>query len=487
MSLKGKILWILFATWVVSSVIAGACLTCLVSAFAEMSDGSGAHPMEIAGPIILFLLGGIGLLLIFSFFINKYIVIPSVEREFMEKERTVLAKQLQQAQKMESLGKLAGNIAHDFNNLLTIIDGYSSLIVANPQENQVEQYAQEIVDATHRATSITRKLMNFSRSEQEKSALIDLNHAVCDAEKMLLRLIGERITLAVQVSGEPVLVKIDPPQVEQLLMNLAVNARDAMPHGGQIRIGLKSRWIADDECGKPSRLPDGQYAEISFRDSGCGMDEEVMGRIFEIFYTTKQEENGSGLGLAIVKSILKEHHGFAHVESAPGKGALFYLYLPIADQPEANAEEEKQNDELLLSEEKKEKPETAHHPKGSETILLAEDDPIIREFVGQTLTQQGYTVLTAEDGGEGIKIARTYTGGIDLLFSDIVMPGLDGLELAIAMKELFPQIKVLFMSGCSRTELQKEEIPGNAILLEKPFTTDLLLSTVEELLNHPGA
>lgn len=341
MSLKGKILWILFATWVVSSVIAGACLTCLVSAFAEMSDGSGAHPLAIAGPIVLFLLVSIGLLLIFSFLINKHIVIPSVEREFMEKERTVLAKQLQQAQKMESLGKLAGNIAHDFNNLLTIIDGYSSLIVANPQGNQVEQYAQEVVDATHRATSITRKLMNFSRSEEEKSALIDLNHAVCDAEKMLLRLIGERITLAVQVSGEPVLVKIDPPQVEQLLMNLAVNARDAMPLGGQIHIGLKTRWIADDACGKPSRLPDGQYAEISFRDSGCGMDEEVMGRIFEIFYTTKQEENRSGLGLAMVKSILKEHHGFAHVESAPGKGALFCLYLPIADPPEANAEEEK--------------------------------------------------------------------------------------------------------------------------------------------------
>ncbi|MBN2703394.1 MAG: response regulator [Pontiellaceae bacterium] len=442
--------------------------------------------MAIAGPIVIFLLGGIGLLLIFSFLINKHIVIPSVEHEFMEKERAALAKQLQQAQKMESLGKLAGNIAHDFNNLLTIIDGYSSLIVSNPQGKQVEQYAQEVVDATRRAASITRKLMNFSRSEQKKLTLIDLNHAVFDSEKMLLQLVGERITLAVQVSGEPVMIKMDPPQVEQLLMNLAVNARDAMPHGGQISIGLKTRMIANDECGKPNKLSDGQYAEISFRDSGCGMDEDVMGRIFETFYTTKQEENRTGLGLAIVKSILKEHHGFSHVESAPGKGSLFCLYLPIADPLEAN-EEEREDDKPIPSKGKEEKPAAANHPRGSETILLAEDDPMIREFVGQTLTQQGYTVLTAEDGWEGIKIARTHTGGIDVLFSDIVMPGLGGLELAIAMKELFPQIKVLFMSGYSSVELQKEEIPENAILLGKPFTTELLLSTMEELLNDQGS
>ncbi|MBN2685179.1 MAG: response regulator [Pontiellaceae bacterium] len=485
MSLKGKILWILFAASVVFSMIAGICLIQLLAAFGAISGGAGAHPAAIAASIIIFLLGGIVLLLVFSVLINKHVIIPSVEREFMEKERAVLAKQLQHAQKMESLGKLAGSIAHDFNNLLTIIDGYSSLIIANPQGKQTGQHAQEVVDAARRATSITRKLMNFSRNERKESVLIDLNNAVCDAEKMLLRLVGEKITLVVRVSGEPVLIKIDPVQVEQLLMNLAVNARDAMPHGGRISIGLDCRVITDDECGKPSKLPDGRYAEISFRDSGCGMDEKVMARIFEAFYTTKHESHGTGLGLSIVKSILKEHHGFADVESAPGKGTLFFLYLPIAEPTEKN--EEEQNEEPMLSEVPHESTEEVSHQRGSATILLAEDDPMIRELVEKTLTQQGYTVLTAEDGWEGIKIARTHTGGIDLLFSDIVMPGLGGSELAIAMKELYPQIKILFMSGYSRTQLQKEELPEDMVLLEKPFTTDMILSSVEELLNDQGS
>ncbi len=481
MSLKGKILWILFAAVIVSSVIAGICLIQLLSFLGEISEGVGAHPMAIAASIVVLFLGGMVLLLVFSFLINKHVIIPSVEREFMEKERTIVAKQLQQAQKMESLGKLAGSIAHDFNNLLTIIDGYSSLIIANPKGDQTGQHAQEVVDAARRATSITRKLMNFSRNERKESVLVNLNDAVCDAEKMLLRLVGEKITLVVRPSGEPVLIKIDPIQIEQLLMNLAVNARDAMPSGGRISIGLDCRLIANDECGKPTKLPDGYYAEISFRDSGCGMDEEVMARIFEAFYTTKHESNGTGLGLTIIKSILKEHHGFAHVESAPERGTLFCLYLPIADPSEED--EEEQSDEPIFSEEQKEKPEEANHQRGSATILLAEDDPMIRDLVEQTLKQQGYTVLTAEDGWEGIKIARTHTGGIDVLFSDIVMPGLGGPELAVSMKELHPQIKILFMSGYSRSQLQKEEVPDNAVLLEKPFTTDLVLSSVEALLN----
>ncbi|WP_372845568.1 ATP-binding protein [Pontiella sp.] len=482
--LKGKILLILFIASIGSSIITGGFLVFLLKMNGIIGEVGTTLPMAFA--IGVYLLSGLFILVLLNILLGKNIIMPAVERQMLENERAMLSEQLHHSQKMEAVGRLAGSIAHDFNNLLTIIDGYSSLIVADPTSAEVGQNAKEVIDAARKASFITRKLLSFSQKEKTEPVTLDLNSMLQDTDKMLTRLIGERITLVTKSSAEPLYVKADPVQMGQVLMNLAVNARDAMPNGGRITIKVGHRQIENGDCNKPDKLAAGPFAEISVQDSGTGIDEATRDKIFEPFFTTKPSGKGTGLGLSIVKSIMKENNGFINVASKPGSGTTFFLYLPVCSLADDSYHRDRLEPELSAPPAAESKPVLDKEAPGGEgasaTILLVEDDPMIRTLVAQTLELQGYTVLLAEEGWEGVKVARQYKGTIDLLFTDVVMPGLGGAELAIAAKELYPQIEVLFMSGYSRSQLNEEGVPPDAAVLEKPFTPDKVVAKVRQLI-----
>ena len=484
MGLKSKILSILLLASIASAIVTGCFLIYLLKMFGQISDVQEGVSTAVAVAVAVYLLSGLFILVLLNILLNKNVVIPAVDHEMLGKERSMLTDQLHHSQKMEAVGKLAGSIAHDFNNLLTIIDGYSSLIIADPTSPETPQNAQEVVEAARKASFITRKLLSFSEKEKAEPVLLDLNTTLQDTQKMLSRLIGETITLVTKPYEEAIYVKADPVQIGQILMNLAVNARDAMPNGGRITIKISCREMGAGECGKPGKLVDGCYAAIAVHDTGTGIDEETMANIFEAFFTTKESGKGTGLGLSIVKGILKENDGFIDVQSKPGAGATFTLYLPVVelDAAEVLLEEDRKEKEAVVSRE--EAAREVSEDTAASTILLVEDDPMIRSLVAQTLETQGYAVLLAEDGWEGIKVARNLKGNIDLLFTDVVMPGLGGAELAVAMKELYPEIKVLFMSGYSRSQLEEEGVPSEAAVLSKPFTPDKVVATVRRQLSE---
>ncbi len=478
MSLKSRILIILFVASVASAFVTGLFLIFLLKLFGQISANAEGQSVAIVFAVSVYLLSGLFILVLLNVLLSRNVIIPAVERKLMDNEREMLTRQLHHSQKMEAVGKLAGSIAHDFNNLLTIIDGYSSMIIADPDSAETPQNAKEVVEAARKASFITRKLLSFSQKEKSEPVLLDLNTTLQDTQKMLARLIGEKITLVTKAYDDPIYAKVDPVQIGQVLMNLAVNARDAMPNGGRITIKINCRDITDGESSKPDKLPAGRYAEVSVHDTGVGIDEKTLCRVFEAFFTTKTEGKGTGLGLSIVKSIMKENNGFIDVQSKPGGGTTFLLYLPVVN-PEAVAE---------MLEEEDEAPEAVSPDiddsgeQGQKIILLAEDDPMIRNLVMQTLETKGYTVLTAEDGWEGIKVARNHRGRIDMLLTDVVMPGMGGAELAVAMHELYPEIQVVFMSGYSRSQLDDEGVPPDAALLEKPFTPDKVVALIRKQL-----
>jgi signal transduction histidine kinase len=479
MSLKNRILIILIITAIASAVVSGLILTFLVQLFGEITFDDGSSMVIAALASALYLIGGLVIVGLLDIQMNKAVIVPELEKKKLESERTMLSNQLHQSQKMEAVGRLAGSIAHDFNNLLTIIDGYASLIVADPQGEETEQHVKEIVEAARKASFITRKLLGFSQKEKAELVLLDLNTTLEDTNKMLSRLIGEKITLVTKSYAEPVFVEADPVQLGQILMNLAVNARDAMPNGGRIIIKIDCRDVKDGECGKPDKLPAGSYVEISVRDTGHGMDAETISQIFEAFFTTKESGKGTGLGLSIVKGIMKESNGFIDVKSKVGAGTTFFIYLPLAEWKEEELIKEEAGVEPAV--ELENEPE-ALEDVGSATILLVEDDPMIRNLICQTLGQQDFNVLLADEGWEGVKVARNHKGNIDLLFTDVVMPGLGGAELAVAARELYPDIKVLYTSGYSRSQLVEEGVPPDADVLEKPFTPDKAVAMVRRLL-----
>jgi signal transduction histidine kinase len=482
MELKKKILIIIFIASVTSAVVTGGLLFFILKMMGLIGVGASSVPIIFA--VALYILSGLFMLVLLNVLLSKNVIMPAVEREMLENEREMLNEQLHHSQKMEAVGRLAGSIAHDFNNLLTIIDGYSSLIVADPKGSETGQNAQEVIEAARKASFITRKLLSFSQKEKTEPVTLDLNSTLQDTDKMLSRLIGETITLVTKAFDEPIYVKADPIQMGQVLMNLAVNARDAMPKGGRITIKVIKKVIKDGECNKPGGLKAGDYAEISVHDTGHGIPKEIILKIFEAFFTTKASGIGTGLGLSIVKSIMKENDGFIDVRSEVGNGTTFLIYLPVT-----NFDEDAYLEDALAKETaervSKKAEETALESaitEDIETILLVEDDPMIRTLVGQTLELQNYNVLLAEEGWEGIKVARNHKGKIDLLFTDVVMPGLGGGELAVAAKELYPELKVLFMSGYSRSQLIEEGVPADADVLEKPFTPDKVVAMVRRLL-----
>ena len=478
MNLKTKILSILFVASIASAAVTGVLLVFLL----KVVNLSGVTDTSIAivFALVIYFLSGLFLVALLNLLLGKNIIIPVVERQMLDSEREMLTEQLHHSQKMEAVGQLASSIAHDFNNLLTIIDGYTSLILADPESDDVSQYAQEVLEAARKSSFITRKLLSFSHKEASEPVLLDLNTTLQDTDKMLTRLIGEKTTLVTKPFEGPIYVKADPVQIGQVLMNLAVNARDAMTKGGRISIRIGRRLVNDGEHGKPSNLASGNYAEISVHDTGVGIDEETRERIFEAFFTTKESGKGTGLGLSIVKSIMKGNNGFIDVISKVGSGTTFMLYFPEEELEEGGFSVELAGADALDTESDGEVAGSAD--PGSAIILLVEDDQMIRTLVSQTLEMQGYTVLLAEEGWEGIKVARNHKGKIDLLFTDVVMPSLGGGGLALTEKELYPEIRILFMSGYSRAQLDEEGVPPDAALLEKPFSPDKVVSMVAKQL-----
>lgn len=382
-------------------------------------------------------------------------------------------EQLLQAQKMEAVGRLAGGVAHDFNNLLTGIIGYAELLLLrsdphDPQRREVE----EIRKAGERAASLTRQLLAFSRKQILQPKKLNLNTVVRDMEKLLQRLIGEDIYLVANLEAGLGSVEADPAQIEQVVINLAVNARDAMPNGGKLTIETANVELDGAYGYRDVNFQPGAYVMLAVSDNGEGMDEETMAHIFEPFFTTKSSNRGTGLGLSTVYGIVKQSGGYIWVYSEPKWGTTFKVYLPLATSP---------------LEVEKSRPETSDHRQGWETILLVEDEAVVRELTCAALQQDGYQVLTAASPKEALTICAVVEGNIHLLLTDVVMPGMSGRELAERLTSRYPEMKVLYISGYAENAISHHGVldPGIAFLA-KPFTPNALANRVRKVLDMPS-
>jgi nitrogen-specific signal transduction histidine kinase/CheY-like chemotaxis protein len=387
-------------------------------------------------------------------------------------DRKQLEEQLRQAQKMEAIGRLAGGVAHDFNNLLTVISGYSELLQYRLATDQpLHKYAEHIKEAGDRATALTRQLLAFSRQQVLRPVVLDLNRAVQDVMQMLQRLIGEHIDLRVHLAPAPTFIKADPGQIEQVLLNLVLNARDAMPEGGRLTIETVNLELEEAASQRLGTAP-GPCVQLTVTDTGCGMDVATQGRIFEPFFTTKDLGKGTGLGLATVYGIVMQSRGAITVDTAPGQGARFTIYFPksdvVADDRETN---QSRNAEPVI---------------GSETILVVEDQDSVRGFLRNLLRLYGYDVLEASGGSEAIAICEEHAGKIDLLVTDVVMPGMSGRELAERIGAEQPAIKVLLISGYTDDpSIQTGGAQGGLAFLQKPFSPITLTQRIREVLDQP--
>ena len=390
------------------------------------------------------------------------------ERREAEEELHESREQLLQAQKMEAVGRLAGGVAHDFNNLLTAIKGFTELLLLDlDRRDSRYPFAHEIQAAANRAASLTRQLLAFSRKQVLQPRVFDLNASVADMEKMLRRLIGEDVELVTRRHPELARIRADPGQVEQIILNLVVNARDAMPAGGRIEVVTRNETLTPEQAQRQGEVAAGDYAVLAVRDTGGGMSREVQRRIFEPFFTTKEQGRGTGLGLSTVYGIVQQSGGFVTVESAPGEGAEFRVHLPAAEDDGLPAEASP----VRLPTE------------GTETVLLVEDENAVRVLVRRVLDRMGYTVLEAEDGPTALRVMDQRGAPVDLLLTDVIMPGMSGRELADRLLESQPDLKVLFMSGYTDEAISQHGVLADGVsFLEKPFTPDLLLQRVREVL-----
>ena len=392
-------------------------------------------------------------------------------------DRLRLEAQLVQAQKMDAIGRLAGGVAHDFNNLLTIITSYSelaldSVIPGTPLQTKV----QEILSAARRAAELTRQLLAFSRKQPRALRVVELNAVVDGIVKTLHRLIGEDIELIFIPGHELCRVRLDPVQIEQILMNLAANSRDAMPQGGRCTIETSAVDL-DDEYVQQKRavIPIGPYILLTVSDTGVGIPADHLSHIFEPFYTTKPTGQGTGLGLATVYGIVKQNHGFVWAYSEPGMGTILRIYLPCVDKGEIVAEPAATSIEVALP--------------GTETLLLVEDEEAVRRSSAEYLGRCGYTVLEAKDGVDALSVAKNHTSPIHLLVTDVVMPHMSGGQLAGELETLRPETKVLFVSGyAGKTVVDHKVVDLESNFLQKPFTLKQLASKVRLALRaHAGA
>ena len=388
-------------------------------------------------------------------------------------DRKRLEDQFRQSQKMEAVGRLAGGVAHDFNNALGVITGYSDLLQMRLAPNDpLRKYVDEIAKAGHRAGSLTRQLLAFSRKQVIQPVMLDLNTVVDDMSKMLQRLIGEDIEIKFSRDLRLPSIKADPGQIEQILMNLAVNARDAMSLGGKVFIETSVAELDEAYVRQHAYVRPGEYVLLSFSDTGCGMDKETQAHIFEPFFTTKEPGKGTGLGLSTVYGIVKQNGGFIWVYSEANKGTTFKIYFPRAEGASDSCRKERDANTV---------------PRGSETILVVEDEEPLRQLARTCLEAGGYKVLCTPEAKAAIEVAQQYPDPIHLLLTDVIMPGLNGRDLANVVVALRPEIKVLFMSGYTNDLIAQYGVldPGT-LLVEKPFTLHMLLDKVD-LAIHPKA
>ncbi len=386
-------------------------------------------------------------------------------------ERLRLEEQLRQAQKMEAIGQLAGGVAHDFNNLLMAIIGYSELLLARLREgDRLRKHIQEIKKAGERAAALTRQLLAFSRRQVLVPQVLDLNSVVSNVQKMLRRMIGEDIDLLTVPASDLGQVRADPGQVEQVIMNLAVNARDAMPEGGKLT--LETANVALDESYTRNHIDvlPGRYVMLAVRDTGSGMDAETLSHIFEPFFTTKEEGKGTGLGLATVYGIAKQSGGHIEVSSEPGQGTTFRVYLPRIEAAYEPAALGAPAEEM---------------PRGTETVLLVEDDVVVCELLREMLQGSGYTVLEAGGARQALRMGERYAPRpIHLLLADVVMPEMSGPQLADHLARVYPKMKVLYISGYTDAAVARHsKLSTKAPYLQKPFAPEVLARKVREVLD----
>ncbi len=385
-------------------------------------------------------------------------------------ERRLLENQLRQAQKMEAVGRMAGGLAHDFNNLLTIIKGYCDIGISGlTPEDELFDKIRQIDKAAGRAESLTRQLLSFSRHQMMKLAIINLNSLIMDLKRMLVRLISADIELVTWLDESLQMIRADHGHIEQVIMNLVVNARDAMPKGGILTIGTKNVFLDAKHLVQYSRIKAGDYVCLSVGDNGTGMDEETQERIFEPFFTTKAAGKGTGLGLSTVYGIVSQCKGYIMVESEPGRGTLFKIYFPAVSRKAI----------------RKSQLEEAPAPlNGNETILVVEDQPDVLKFIKEALHMYGYNVLEASNAGGALLICEEYAEEIHLIITDIVMPRMNGVQLVKRLGKMRPDTKVLFISGYA-PDIIKENGGVNPVtnFLQKPFKAKGLLRTVRQILD----
>jgi len=389
-------------------------------------------------------------------------------------DRERLERQFYQVQKMETVGQLAGGIAHDFNNILTAIVGFGTLVAEQVAGNEAaKQNAMEILAAADRASTLTRQLLAFGRRQVLHPTRVDLNDMVNSVATMLQQLIGENIDLQILCAPAVPPVRADLAQLESALANLVINARDAMPDGGRLVIETAHVALDDEYCSRHVAVKPGAYARLSVSDNGIGMSQELQTRIFEPFFTTKEAAKGTGLGLATVYGIVKQSGGNIWVYSEPGQGATFKIYLPIdeSDRPtQVHA-----------------MPVLGQWSRGTETVLLVEDAPMIRRLARQVMTKAGYTVLEAGDGEQAMSAAVGHGDPIHVLVTDLIMPGLSGVDLAQRLASSRPETRVLYMSGYTDNAIVRNGLLAEgAPFLQKPFTPEELLRKLRQVLEGPA-
>jgi len=386
-------------------------------------------------------------------------------------QQKILEAQLLQAQKMEAIGALAGGVAHDFNNLLTTIIGCSDLMMMSiGKDHELREDLEDIKKAGYQAASLTRQLLAFSRRQILEPKVIDLNDVIPDMDRMLRRLIGEDIDLETVLAPDLGRVEADPGQIEQIIMNLAVNARDAMPRGGRLTMETANVELDEVYARSHAGVTPGPYVMMAISDSGTGMDEETLSKVFDPFFTTKEIGKGTGLGLSTIYGIVKQSNGNIWVYSEPGKGTTFKIYLP-------RVEKEIEETEAVEA--------AAESLTGSEAILVVEDNEMVRDLVQTIFQRHGYSVLTAQDGEEAIKVSKEHDGPIHLMVTDVVMPNMSGKELAERLNALRPDMKVLYMSGYTDNAIVHHGVLAQEMLfIQKPFTPESLARKVREVIDQ---
>ena len=389
-----------------------------------------------------------------------------------EEEKEKLESQLLHAQKMEAVGTLAGGIAHDFNNLLQAIQGYSDLLLLDKEKDEPGyRELQEIRRAGQRASELTQQLLTFSQKVESRLRPVNLNHEVKQVDKLLKRTIPKMIKIELHLADQLSTINADPSQIEQVIMNLGVNARDAMPEGGELIIETEETTLDEQYCNTHLGALPGDYALLSVSDTGCGMENEILEHIFEPFYTTKETGKGTGLGLAIVYGIIKSHHGYITCSSEPGEGTTFKIYLPVI-RPEPRTQGPGHEDKGKIT-------------RGTETVLLVDDEETIRELGKDTLAKFGYTVITAPDGESALELYREKKKKIDLVILDLIMPGMGGRRCLEELLTINPQAKVLIASGYSINGPTKEALEAGARgFIGKPYDITQMLKGVRETLDE---